>query len=626
MTTSCWTPQHALALYNIAPWSEGYVQVAANGHLLIQPDPTQETRIDLYEICQTLSQAGQSLPVLVRFLDILQHRLTRLHQAFQQAMQQQNYRNQYTAIYPIKVNQQRCVVETIINHPQAVGLEVGSKPELMIALGCSKPGGIIVCNGYKDREYIRLALMGMALGHTVYLVIENPADLDFVLSESQDLKVQPRLGLRVRLATIGAGNWQNTGGEKSKFGLSATQVLQLMARLQQLDWLPHLHLLHFHLGSQIANIRDIQTGVKEACRYFAELRRAGAPIQCVDVGGGLGVDYEGTRSRSFCSINYTVQEYAAQIVHAIGDICAQHDLPHPHIFTESGRAMTAHHAILVTNVTDVEYAPSDEPAPPQPTDPRIVHDLWQDLMQLEQRSVLEVYHEAVHLFNETKTLYTHGLLDLPQRAYTEQVYFAICRRLIPLLNPASLAHREIIDELNEKLIDKYFANFSLFQSLPDIWALEQIFPILPLHRLDTEPTQRAVLHDLTCDSDGRISHYVSANGLSSTLPLHPYHPAEPYWLGFFLVGAYQEILGDCHNLFGDTHAINVHLTTTGYELQAFTPGETVDDLLKLVNFDAESLRVRYRQKIQQQNLPAAEAQRCLQELEAGLTGYTYLED
>lgn len=625
MKKADWQPQDAYELYNIAPWSEGFVQIGTNGHVLMQPNPHQAIQINLYELCQRLMQSGHHLPVLVRFLDILQQRLTQLQQAFQQAQQQHQYQNGYTAIYPIKVNQQRCVVETLVNHNQAVGLEAGSKPELMIALACSKPGGLIIGNGYKDREYCRLALIGTTLGQTVFLVIENPADLDLIWSESQALGILPRLGLRVRLATIGAGNWQNTGGAKSKFGLSATQVLQLLTRLEQYGWLPHLQLLHFHLGSQIANIRDIQTGVREACRYFAELRQAGAPIVYLDVGGGLGVDYEGTRSRSFCSINYTLSEYATQIVHAVCEICDRHALPHPHLLTESGRAMTAHHAVLITNITDVEYAPADIPQPPQADDPPIVHDLWRDLQQINQRAALEVYHEAVHLFNESQTLYTHGFLSLKQRAQAEQIYYAISHRLIPLLNPALLAHRDIIDELNEKLIDKYFANFSVFQSVPDIWALEQIFPILPLHRLDTRPTQRAVLHDLTCDSDGRIGHYVTASGLSSSLPLHPYQPNEPYWIGIFMVGAYQEILGDCHNLFGDTHAINVRLTPTGYELQTLMPGEMVDDLLKTVHFEAESLRQIYQAKLQNSTLPPAQAQAYLKELEAGLQGYTYLE-
>ncbi|MHB1239446.1 MAG: biosynthetic arginine decarboxylase, partial [Gammaproteobacteria bacterium] len=446
--------------------------------------------------------------------------------------------------------------------------------------------------------------------------------------ESRALGVTPLVGVRVRLASIGAGKWQNTGGDKSKFGLSAAQTLEVVQRLDAAGLLGSLQLLHFHLGSQIANIHDIQRGAREAARCYAELRTLGVPLACVDVGGGLGVDYEGTRSRSFCSMNYTVQEYARNVVHTLWEVCAEQSLPHPDIITESGRAMTAHHAVLVTNVTDVECAPGIAcDGAPGDDEPMILHDLWRALQGLSERSALEVYHDTAHWLAEAQSMYTHGVLDLAQRARAEQIYYATCWKVRPLLKPAIGAHRDVLDELNEKLADKYFCNLSVFQSLPDVWAIDQIFPIVPLHRLDEAPARRAVIQDLTCDSDGRIDHYVDRDGIETTLPLHACHPRESYLLGFFLVGAYQEILGDMHNLFGDTDSVNVVLTEDGgYRLEEAQRGDTVDALLRYVHFEPEDLKERYRAKIQAAPLSAAQRTDYLEILEAGLEGYTYLED
>jgi arginine decarboxylase len=468
------------------------------------------------------------------------------------------------------------------------------------------------------------------MGLDVFIVVEKLSELDLILTESARLGVAPRLGLRVRLASIGAGKWQNTGGEKSKFGLSATQALQALDRLRAAGRLDSLQLLHCHLGSQIANIRDIQKGLKEVSRYYAELRRLGAPISMVDVGGGLGIDYEGTGSRSDCSMNYSVQEYANNVVYTLWEVCAERELPHPDLITESGRALTAHHAVLITNVIDHERAPGEnEPAGPAVDDPPILRDLWEVYRDLEANrgSALEAYHDAAYWLGEAHSLYSHGLLTLEQRARAEQWYFAVCRRVRPLLNPASRAHRELLDELNDKLAEKLFLNFSVFQSMPDVWALDQIFPILPLQRLQEPPVSRAVLQDLTCDSDGCIDRYVDGEGIETTLPLPPYRPQEPYLLGIFLVGAYQEILGDMHNLFGDTDAVNVELDAGGgYRLVEPEHGDTVSDLLRYVHFEPETLLTAYRHKIEAADLSAAERRACLVELETGLQGYTYLEE
>jgi arginine decarboxylase len=639
-----WSIEQARAAYNFSHWGGGYFDVGTSaphqGHLMVRPTrDDNKPGLDLHLLADEIQQAGLALPVLVRFTDILGDRATQLCHAFAGAMREHHYHGRFTAVYPIKVNQQQSVVSELLQATDAdsqgitrVGLEAGSKPELMAVLALSRPQqGVIVCNGYKDREYIRLALIGQQLGHRIYIVLEKPAELELVIAESRALGIVPQLGLRVRLASIGRGNWQNTGGEKSKFGLSAAQALHMVERLQAADMLDSLTLLHCHMGSQLANIRDIQQGLREIARYYAELHRLGAKVQCVDVGGGLGVDYEGTRSRSVYSINYSLQEYANNVVHTLWEACLEHDLPHPDLITESGRALTAHHAVLITEVIAVEQN-TEQPAATAPDDdaPLVLHNLWQVLGQCERqdpRLAIEAYHDAVHWLSEAQTMYLHGVLSLPQKARAEELYFTICAQVRQQLNPGNRVHREILDELNEKLADKYFCNFSLFQSLPDVWAIEQIFPITPLDRLDEEPTRRATLQDITCDSDGRIDHYVDGEGIETSLPLHAPKPGEPYRLGIFLVGAYQEILGDMHNLFGDTNAVNVRLDEKGdCRLQQLQHGDTVDKVLQHVNYQADQLFEAYCEQINQTTLSDRQREDYLQELEAGLRGYTYLED
>ena len=628
---SDWDIKSARDTYSMANWSNGYFDINDKGHVIARPDPARpDAEIDLFRLSQQVGEEGLSLPVLVRFADILHHRVNTLCDAFDAAMQDEQYDGRYKAIYPIKVNQQRSVVQEILRRgDRRVGLEAGSKPELMAVLALSADeDAVVICNGYKDREYIRLALIGRKLGHRVYIVVEKLSELELIIREARDLGIEPLLGMRIRLASLGTSKWQNTGGEKAKFGLSAHQVLRMIERLDEVDMLSSLRLLHFHMGSQISNIHDIQNGMREACRYYAEMHGMGVNIECVDVGGGLGVDYEGTRSRSFCSMNYSVQEYANNIVHALWEICEEHGLDHPDIFTESGRAMTAHHAVLVTNVIDIERAPEELPADaPNDDDPMILHDLWNGLKLLSGRSVLEVYHDAAHWLSQVREMCTHGVMTLEQRARAEQIYFVTCRRVRDLLQPSVRAHRELLDELNEKLADKYFCNFSLFQSLPDVWAIQQLFPIVPLNRLNEQPDRRAVLQDLTCDSDGRIDLYVDREGVESTLPVHTLRAKEPYLLGMFMVGAYQEILGDLHNLFGDTDSVNIELQDDGsYSLTQAELGDTVDDVLRYVHFDSEELLKQYRRKIARVDLEEDVRNTYLEELEAGLRGYTYLED
>lgn len=624
-----WDINQARETYNIEHWGDGFFDVNAKGHITTRPrNNAAHPGVDLYEIAHEIRDAGLNWPVLVRVTHILHDRIDQLCGAFSKAAEEEGYQGRHTAVYPIKVNQQRTVVQHILAHGgDRVGLEAGSKPELMVVLAHANANqGVIVCNGYKDREYIRLALIGQQLGHQVYIVVEKLSELDLVLAEAKDMGVRPTLGIRVRLASIGKGKWQNTGGEKSKFGLSATQVLAVVDRLKQLDMLDILQLVHCHLGSQLANIRDIQTGMNEVARYYSELRRLGAPIHKVDVGGGLGVDYEGTRSRSSCSMNYSVQEYANDVVHALWDICVANKLPHPDIITESGRAMTAHHAVLITDVIDYEsVVDTRNLSAPLPDDPLVLRDMWQTLQALSTRSTLEAYHDAVHWLAEAQAMYTHGILTLEQRAKIEQMYFAICQRVQATLQASTRAHREVLDELNEKMADKFFCNMSVFQSIPDSWAIDQIFPIVPLHRLDEAPTRRAMLQDLTCDSDGAVEAYVDRDTVETTLSVHEFRPGEPYLFGIFMVGAYQEILGDLHNLFGDTHSINLEFTADGYRLVEPEEGDTVQEVLRYVHYSPEELSRRYREKTQRANVSEAQKRDYLRELDAGLQGYTYLE-
>lgn len=630
------TAAEARRTYNIDQWGSGYFDVDSQGRAIVRPlgDESPGPALPLDALVDQLREAGLRLPVLVRFTDILHDRVEQLCAAFDTAMREENFHAGYTAVYPIKVNQQRRVVEEILaTHERGrdrVGLEAGSKPELLAVLALSGDGpSLIVCNGYKDREYIRLALMGEKLGHRVYLVVEKLSELPLILEEARRLGVTPRIGLRARLATVGRGRWQNTGGEKSKFGLTTSQILEVVAHLREAGALASLQLVHFHLGSQIANIRDIQCGLRECARFYQSLRELGAPVDTVDVGGGLGVDYEGTRSRSFCSANYSMLEYARNVVYAFRLACDEQDLPQPHLISESGRALTAHHAVLITNVIGEERV--GETPPPRQTegDPQ-VDELWRvhDLLkrQVDPRGLVEAWHDLVQAIGELHERFVMGLTGIAARAEGEAIYFAACAQLRQRLDTRNRAHREIIDELAEKLADKLFVNFSLFQSLPDVWGIKQVFPVLPLSGLDRKPTRRGVIQDITCDSDGRIDRYVDGQGLEATLPLPEWGDDDEKLLGLFLVGAYQEILGDLHNLFGDTDAVDAALDEHGrWRLSNLQLGDRVADVLRYVNFDAEVLRARLDAQLATSDLDADERAHFMDDLAAGLDGYTYLE-
>jgi len=605
--TQQWSIDQAKQLYAIQQWGDGYFSINTKGHVSVKPELGCETEIDLFEIALALQKKGLNFPVLIRFTDILRDRIRRLQQAFNDARRSHQYIGSYTPVYPIKVNQQGNVVESIVS-ADGIGLEAGSKPELLAILGLSKSGGTIVCNGYKDRFYIRMALMGQLMGLSVFIVIEKPSELELILEEAAKLQVKPLIGLRVRLSTISAGKWQNSGGEKSKFGLHASEVLQLIDSLKQVDMLDSLQLMHFHMGSQIANIHDIKLALKEAGQFYLQLRRLGAPITTVDAGGGLGVDYDGSGSRRECSINYSLTEYAENIVRSFAEISREYELPPPNIITESGRAITAHHAVLITNVTEVESLRGDL-----------------DLSRVVTENIAETYHNAQFDMAEARAQFVQGDLSLTELAEAEQYYISLCRLVQCRLNLDNHHHREILQELEEKLADKVFCNFSLFQSMPDVWGIDQIFPIMPIHKLDQEPTRRAVLQDLTCDSDGRLDQYVDQQNISNTLALHAIDVQHPYLLGFFMLGAYQEILGDMHNLFGDTHSINIELSGESYRFGDFMEGEDVSELLEYVHIDTEALILAYQSKLDSSELTTELKQTIQHELLTGLNAYTYLE-
>jgi arginine decarboxylase len=624
-----WSADHARPLYSIPHWSEGYFDVDSQGRMCVLPRGAGGPSLPLPELVAECQQAGLKLPLLLRFSDILGDRLGKLQAAFARAMADFEYTGGYTAIYPIKVNQHHGVAgELAAQGGPGFGLEAGSKPELMAVLAMAKPGSIVVCNGYKDREFIRLALIGRKLGLQTFIVVEKPSELAHVIEESRALGVRPGLGVRMRLATLGAGKWQNSGGDKAKFGLSPRQVLDLVDRLKAAGMQDCLELLHFHMGSQISNVRDIAGGMREAVRYFVELSRMGCTIRYMDSGGGLGVDYEGTRSRGACSINYGLDQFANTLVQPLAEACAEHGLAQPMMLTEAGRAMTAHHAVMIANVSEVERAPTGHVALVEANEPTVLRHLREIHSELDSRPALELYHEAQHALAEGQSLFALGQLELDDRARLDDLAYAILHGVRDRLTASEKRQRDVLDELNQRLVDKYFVNFSVFESIPDVWAIDQVFPIVPIDRLNEEPDRKGVIADLTCDSDGRVDDYVVAGAIDTSLPLHSPRAGETYRLGIFLVGAYQEVLGDIHNLFGDTDAANFRLAADGtHELTRLRRGDTTDVMLDYVGYSLDALRRAYDAKVDAvEGIPNREREMLFAALEAGLTGYTYLHE
>jgi arginine decarboxylase len=628
-----WTVADSLDLYKVPAWGAGYFTINERGHLAVTPRGPDGPRIDLRTLIEDLLKRGLDMPMLLRFSDIMAGRIRDLHTSFQRAIQEYNYSNRYQVVFPIKVNQQRHVVEELVEYgrPYHVGLEAGSKPELLVALALlDDPEAFIVCNGYKDEEYIETAILAQKLGRTPVIVIDRLKELDLVLDVGTRTGVRPHLGMRARLSTRGAGKWMESAGDRSKFGLTTSELVEVVERLRAVDMLDCLDLLHFHIGSQISNIRAIKDALREASRIFVELQMMGAGLQAIDVGGGLAVDYDGSSTNFHSSANYSLQEYANDVVYAIGDACQDRGTPAPVILSESGRALVAHHTALIFDVLDVNRIVADAPLPPASDEEHeVIANLREVLANLSRKNVQETYHDAQQLREECNSLFTLGYLDLTERDKTERLYRACLGRIRTIVRELDYVPDEF-EGLEQRLSDTYYCNFSVFQSAPDHWAVKQLFPVMPIHRLDEEPTRRGTLADLTCDSDGKVDQFIDLRDVKPVLELHELRPGEPYFLGMFLVGAYQEILGDLHNLFGDTNAIHVELDEDGdYSIKNVVEGDTVTEVLGYVQYDAgrliARLRVQAEQALRQQRISLEESARLLRAYRHGLQGYTYLE-
>lgn len=628
-----WSVADAAEMYGIRDWGNNYFHASDTGHVLVTPSGKSGYAIDLKALVDEVCQRGVGLPLLVRFSDILRSRVDELNQAFLNAIAEYGYQGMYRGVYPIKVNQERQVVEEIVRfgRPYHHGLEAGSKPELLAVLAMlDDEEALVICNGYKDEDYIETALLGSKLGRRIILVVEKPSELPLIARMAQRTGVRPHLGMRAKLSTRGAGRWEASGGDHAKFGLSAREMLEAVEFLRQHDLLDTCELLHFHLGSQISNIRYVKEGLREAGRFYCELAKMGAPLGFLDVGGGLGVDYDGSQTNFPSSINYTLQEYANDVVYSIMEMCEETGVPHPTLVSESGRATVAHHCVLVVDVLGVsEFRAGALPLEPAEDAHAVVWNLYDTYKEVTSKNLLEAYHDALQYKDESLTLFALGHLRLQERVLAEDYFWGICQKLLRLTRDMEDIPEEL-EGLERLLADTYFCNFSIFQSIPDAWAVNQLFPIIPIHRLNEEPSRRAVLADITCDSDGKIDAFIDRRDVKSVLELHPLNGSE-YHLGFFLVGAYQEILGDLHNLFGDTNTVHVSLSPNGeYHLERVVAGDTVTDVLQYVSYSREELMTRLRSAIERalraNRITLEESRQLLKIYEAGLSSYTYLGD
>ncbi|MGH7498655.1 MAG: biosynthetic arginine decarboxylase [Gemmatimonadales bacterium] len=629
VTTPAWTVKDAEKLYNMSGWGQGYFRISPEGHVTVHPDANRKRGLDLYNLAMDLNAQGVGLPLLLRFSDILRSRIHTLAADFNNAIKEFGYEGTYTTVYPIKVNQQRHVVQEIVEFgaPHGVGLECGSKPELQAILALNESTNhLIVCNGYKDEEFMRLALMGQKLGHTVMIVLEQLTELEVLLKVADEMGVQPTAGVRIKLATEGSGRWAKSGGERSKFGLGAVELIKLLDQLDRIGRKDILKLVHFHLGSQITDIRYVKAGLEEIGRYYAELLSMGFDLTHVDVGGGLGVDYDGSRSTRPASMNYSMREYANDVVYTIGGVCRNEELPMPHLISESGRALTAHHSLLLINVIDVE-SQIEPVAPELRAEPHpLLIEMMENLEAITPDRIEEVFHDAVFAKERAQEFFASGVFSLRDKADADQLYLVTLNALQRAIGDDKAGFPEIASHIEAELVDRYFCNFSVFQSLPDNWAIDQLFPIMPIHRLDEAPNRRGTLQDVTCDSDGVIDRFTGGRKGKPSLELHPVREGEPYILGIFLTGAYQEILGDLHNLFGDTNAVHVRLTDQGYEVTDLVHGDTVTEVLNYVQFHGSDLLATFRRKVANaKGLTRQEANSFIADFVAGLEGYTYLE-
>ena len=627
-----WTIEDSNELYNMSGWGTSYFGINEKGDVYVTPCK-DDTQIDLHDVMDELSLRDITPPVLLRFPDILDNRIEKTWSCFKKASDEYGFTGENFIIYPIKVNQMQPVVEEIISHGRKfnLGLEAGSKPELhaVIAVQCQSDS-LIICNGYKDQSYIELALLAQKMGKRIFIVVEKLNELEIIAKAAKKLNVRPNIGIRIKLASSGSGKWEESGGDASKFGLTSSELLKALEILEKKEMKDCLRLIHFHIGSQITKIRRIQTALREASQFYIQLHKMGYNVDFVDCGGGLGVDYDGTRSpNSESSVNYSIQEYVNDCIYTFVEAANRNGIQHPNIITESGRSLSAHHSVLVIDVLETASLPEmdDEFEPGEASHPLVkdLYDIWDNL---NPRTMLEDWHDAEQIRDEALDLFSHGIVDLQTRAEIERMYWSVCREINSLAK--SLKHTpEELKNLDKILADKYFCNFSLFQSLPDAWAVDQLFPIVPLQRLNERPTRSATLQDITCDSDGKITNFVTNRNISHILPVHTLRKNEPYYLGVFLVGAYQEILGDMHNLFGDTNAAHITVKDGRYHIDQIFDGETVEEVLNYVQYNPKKLvrqlEVWVTKSVKQGKISLEEGKEFLSNYRSGLYGYTYLE-
>lgn len=630
-----WSAEKSSELYGINNWGHGYFRVNSSGSVCITPNGDKGPSLDLHELTQDLMDRGIRTPIMIRFPDIIKARVELINSCFAKAIAEHNYKGQYCGVYPIKVNQQRHLVEELVKsgQPFRLGLEAGSKPELLVVLALmNTPNSLIICNGFKDPEYIETALLSQKLGRKTIIVVDRFEELQLIINGAKKLNMRPSIGFRVKLNTQGAGKWIDSSGARSKFGLTTVEVVDGLQVLKNEGMMDCLELIHFHIGSQIPLIQNIKSSLKEGVRFYAEIFRAGASsLKYIDVGGGLGVDYDGTGS-SDSSTNYSSQEYANDVVAALQSLLDEKGIPHPDIVTESGRFLVAHHSVLVFNVTGVnDLTRHDPPRPAGKSDHQIMQDLQYIYEKLNRDNINECFNDLQQSKQESLQLFTYGVLSLEQRAWTESMYFAVATKMIKIAQTLEDGE-SIVSSLMDELCSTYFCNFSVFQSIPDSWAVGQLFPVMPIHRLNEKPACPATLADLTCDSDGKLEKFIDTETgkTKKTLQVHDLAPGQPYFLGVFMTGAYQEILGDLHNLFGDTDAVHVSVTPSGYTLDHFIPGDTVTEVLSYVQYRhhsmVESIRQAAEDSIQRGSLSKQEAKLLIKFYEEGLSGYTYLEE
>jgi len=626
-----WTIEDSEKLYRIQGWGEPYFSINAAGHVTVSPKGDRGGSLDLCELVESLKQRNLALPLLIRFSDILEDRIERLNSCFARAIARYNYKNVYRGVFPVKCNQHRQLIQDLVRfgQPHHFGLEAGSKPELMIALATLKtPGALLICNGYKDRDYIETAILAQRLGQTSVIVLEQIEEVELAIAASITLGIKPILGVRAKLTTKGVGRWGGSTGDRAKFGLTIPEIIRAVGELEKAGMLDCLQLLHFHIGSQISSISVIKDAIREASHIYVELAKLGANMNYLDVGGGLGVDYDGSKTNFHASKNYNMQNYANDVVAGVKDACDERKIQVPIIISESGRAIASHQSVLVFDVLGTSDVPREVPEPIDENAHQIPRNLYEIYQSISPENYQEVYHDAIQFKEEAVSLFNLGYLGIAERAKTEQLYWACCNKIQGIARQKEYVSEDL-EDLEKVMASIYYINLSVFQSVPDSWAINQLFPIMPINRLDEEPTQRGILADLTCDSDGKIDQFIDLRDVKSVLELHTLKPGEPYYLALFLGGAYQEIMGNLHNLFGDANAVHIQLTPSGYHIEHVVKGDTMKEVLSYVQYDAESLVESIRRQteaaLQQNKITLSESQLLLQNYERSLSQYTYLQ-